>query len=535
MPSKPSEDVPAEMWMQIFESINNPVDLHSIILTCRRFYSYALRSLHRNVVWENPREVASNLPSWDVDPHMAGEVQTLEVQVSTLFPFYPVNFYDRQGNIIFNPRAPENGPSDFENWPLTKSLIYYNLLRRNSFATDDLYQTMINRILTFTNMHSLTFRKVVFSDRLFGVIHALPALRKLHLELCLFPGRNNTTPRNHAELQLTDLTLLNLRRRVHHIHGFDLLDAHGNGHQVADMDDDITHVLELALAPNLRSLHIDSTADVLGRVFCLWNPHTLQYNFNIPQNLERLYITRKKYVDGEVQPQFMGEQFFPDRALYALFNNCTTLTHLALAHQLPRHSPFPPNVLSRLRFAEGTAEALMIITPYRPSVIGLSILHAEPSAMSILGSLSQLSRHHPNLEMLAIECGNWDDEIMHAVCQLFPALKRLKITYLRSNGPSEDTIVSFGPHFLSRLKHLRSIAIHEAPRGIYATHPSSLFDPTFQSIADELKEFAIPWNRYCPELREVQLHAGWKITRGYDGGQWNLEKVKFVPNEDLWV
>ncbi len=48
-----------------------------------------------------------------------------------------------------------------------------------------------------------------------------------------------------------------------------------------------------------------------------------------------------------------------------------------------------------------------------------------------------------------------------------------------------------------------------------------------------MKDLVIPWNRFCKDLREVQLHAGWRLLRGFNGGRWRAEKVGVVEDEDF--
>ena len=65
-------------------------------------------------------------------------------------------------------------------------------------------------------------------------------------------------------------------------------------------------------------------------------------------------------------------------------------------------------------------------------------------------------------------------------------------------------------------------------------YPSSLFDDSFESIEDELRNLVIPWNRYCPKLRVVRMHRGYIMRRGYEGAEWKLERVdRFEEVEDL--
>ena len=100
-----------------------------------------------------------------------------------------------------------------------------------------------------------------------------------------------------------------------------------------------------------------------------------------------------------------------------------------------------------------------------------------------------------------------------------------------------------GPELLNRLPRLKTLHLYQraplvgAPRTggsgydseeeVEHTlrHPLCLFDDTFPTLEDELREIVIPWNRYCPALREVQLTAEYRLLRGYAGGKWNLQRI----------
>ena len=90
---------------------------------------------------------------------------------------------------------------------------------------------------------------------------------------------------------------------------------------------------------------------------------------------------------------------------------------------------------------------------------------------------------------------------------------------------AQDNVVSFGPHFLYRLEHLQVAQIYAASSSTKPDHPAHLFDPTYESVEEELQNLVIPWNRFCRNLREVQLHAGYAMRRTFEGGLWRMEKV----------
>lgn len=117
-----------------------------------------------------------------------------------------------------------------------------------------------------------------------------------------------------------------------------------------------------------------------------------------------------------------------------------------------------------------------------------------------------------------------------------------------------------GPHYLMKCEHLHTFQLLEAPHPkrvfSYSSTPPViehgvpmrviqrpvqlppmllppstdpvkpyLFDSTFESIEEEMKDLIIPWNRFCRNLRVVQLCRSWRMKRGFEGGIWKIEKV----------
>ena len=86
------------------------------------------------------------------------------------------------------------------------------------------------------------------------------------------------------------------------------------------------------------------------------------------------------------------------------------------------------------------------------------------------------------------------------------------------------------------MPELHTLELYQLPvsGGFTPSHPKTFFDPSFESIEEELQNLVIPWNRYCPKLRRVQLHAGYVMTRGFEGARWGLERVRrLAVKEDL--
>lgn len=431
----PVEQVPAELWMVIFELLETPRDLISIVQTCRSFYNYAIRALHRNIVWKTPTAFVHNIPFWrDAPQVLLDSVQSLDLGVSTLPDYGPGLLVDRDGwTFMRQDRDPlymyPDGPwvdedaEDVHNLPIIKSIKFYKI--EQSFATTDLYASLIGRLTSFTKLRTLRLENLFFTDELFGALHMLPSLRTLHIESCFFPRKKNVTARDHSTLPITELTMLNLYRQVLR-GGQPSPRDDANFAQFADMDEDISYALNIASARNLRTLRVDSTADVFALVYRR-REHGV-YLFKIPENLTHLFVLRKRIIKNAVQPTYHSEQLFPI-AVYAILDRCPTLTTVSLGYPLPKHQNFPKyNTLPNLTHCEGTLETILALTVGRP-VRALSILRSEAPLENILDTLARKAQSHPELEMLSLHCKVWDLEILDAICQLFPKLRKLRLTF----------------------------------------------------------------------------------------------------------
>ena len=76
--------------------------------------------------------------------------------------------------------------------------------------------------------------------------------------------------------------------------------------------------------------------------------------------------------------------------------------------------------------------------------------------------------------------------------------------------------------------------LYEMPQdgGYVPDHPTHIFDDSFESVEEELRNLVIPWNRYCPKLRKVQVHAGYVMTRKFEGAPWCLERVRRLESRE---
>ncbi|KAI0695030.1 hypothetical protein BC835DRAFT_986343 [Cytidiella melzeri] len=562
----PMKQVPAELWMYMFELLDSSKDLNNVLRTCRSFHNFAIRALHRSITWKTPRAFAHNMPFWrDEAEVMLNNVECLDLRISTLPDHAHGTFVDTNGwtftrsdpDPLFRyAQGPwvEEDPNDIHNMPIIRTIKFYKI--QETFATSLLYAALVARLTSFTKLHTLRLQNLFFTDELLGALHILPGLRTLHIESCFFPRRQNVTARDYSKLPITSLTMVNLRRQVlrggHH--------GEDENHIFAEMDEDINYALDIASAHNLRTLRVDSTADVFALVYRKRDHGA--YSYKIPEQLTHLYVMRKRTVRNTVQPMFHSEQLFPIAA-YAVMERCPTLTTVSLGYPLPKHHTFPKHdSLPNLTHCEGSLDTIAALATGRP-LRALNILRSDAATEGILETLARLSQEHVNLQMLSIHCKTWDLEILDAITQLFPGLRKLRVTFDarkvckpwdqvefwarigsrtpsyelaedmpsqqdHANGqqsPDEDTIVSFGPHYLYRLQDLNTVEIFAIPFEGTVDHPPFLFDSTFESIDEELRNLVIPWNRYCKSLRKVQLYSGYVLQRGYEGGTWDMHKL----------
>ncbi|KAH9948066.1 hypothetical protein B0H21DRAFT_736027 [Amylocystis lapponica] len=504
------EDVPSEMWMEIFEWLPSSVDLYHVSITCLKFHDLAVRALHRHVVWRTPEVVSQNLPVWDANPGMELFTHTLELGVSMIPMSLGGSFVQLTGDTLHLPSLAPTSPVNTRTYHTVK---YYTLDVTQTFASQELHDAMFSRIGSFTNLHTLIFHNMILSNRHLYTIHDIRQLRTLRIDFCVVPPRAPETL-DHSVLPIIELSLLNLRRRVVEMHG---------DRQVT-VDDDIRHVLQLSLAHNLRTLRVDSTADVFRNVFTAWEME--RHGKRMPAHLERLYVQRKQYFRDAVQPTYPNESTFPDGALHAFLTRATELTTYATYHPGPPHT-YTPDILPQLHKYMGPVETIALV--YTRPMEGLGLLKCGYGAnRDGVAALASLSESFPSLRSLFVEFRAWDDEIMHAISLLYRDLRRLKIVYTTANGgPNENTLVRMGPEFLARMVNLQTLHMYAAP--VSVLHPQFLFDPSYASIEEELRNLVIPWNRWCPALREVQIHAGYTMSRKFAGGAWQVTAVNKVP------
>ncbi|KAI1785078.1 hypothetical protein LXA43DRAFT_929429 [Ganoderma leucocontextum] len=506
-----ADNFPAEVWLDIFDQIPNSTDLYGIAATCNKFWDLTMRARHRDIVWRTPEHVAQDLPVWNEFPNMEPSVGSLTISVNKA---YRGSF----GRVVDLDKSISRAGFSRE------TLLRFDRM----YASPLLHEMMLAKINQFTNLASLTFADMSVQDAHFSLIHSLPRLRTLKIERCAVETRM-VEPMKHKQLPITDLTMLSVRRS--RVPDRDI-DGHLE-HFVAG--ESISYALALCTAQGLRSLTIDASADIFRAVFNSLDAQAR--GWTIPIHLEHIYVVQKRSSGvGEKTPAFFGgEGTFPDAHLYHFCVQTTSLKTISTPIFVPTQITIAPEALPAdlERFAAPVETAQLVAAVRKLQALGL--MKFGVGAREGITALTSIGKRRRDLKMLLLDCKGWDVEIISAVAKLFKQLRRLRIVY-DGPGPTEDFLVALAPDYLVKLPELHTLELYEMPRngGYVPDQPKHLFDDSFESIEEELQNLVIPWNRYCPNLRKVQLHAGCAMTRGFEGGPWTLERVRRLPvKEDL--
>ncbi|KAI0824946.1 hypothetical protein BC628DRAFT_1376632 [Trametes gibbosa] len=521
-PLTAQEKVPIEIWFEILALVPVTADLHALSLTSRKFYDLTVLALHRDLVWTKAGHVARSLPMWEANPGMNTAVRSLDLGVCTVLPGTPVPMIGLDGGLE---RQTQPTEPLHDGVMLRETLSYYGLSFESDerLASQPLHDAMLARIHTFTNISSLAFTSMILSNTHLLLIHSLPQLRSLRLELCLFHEGcgGPPPPTNHVDLPITDLTILNHRRCVSSI-----LFSHVN------FDGNILPILTLCTARTLRTLTVDSSADVFRHVYRVYDA-TAQ-GLLIPPHLAHVFVLRRRVFKGEVQPMYPGENNFPERHLYHFAVQAPALRTLSTPTFAPQNVTIAAEALPLTleRFAAPVETAAHVASVRDLEALG--VLQCALGSREAINALESIATSRPRLKMLMLELRGWDQEVISAVVKLFKELRRLKIVYEGQTCPSEDFLVTLGPEFLPHMPHLHTLELYAQPMafGRKAEYPRKLYDDSFGSIEEELLNMVIPYNRYSSALRKVQFTSGYVVQRAYEGTRWVVERMRRVEEKD---
>ncbi|KAG0694824.1 hypothetical protein DFH29DRAFT_814863, partial [Suillus ampliporus] len=368
-------------------------------------------------------------------------------------------------------------------------------------ADATLYNTLLTQVTSFTSLRQLVCRGMLLPNNFHSIVHSFPLLRDLAIVHCTLPFVR-PLDFDHTSLKIESLTLLDIRYAV--------------PPRPDDNDIPRTALRRLATAPTLRTLTCDYTVWV-HRVFTISTPcpplTALDVKFPFQKDRDRARVPHG---------------FIP------FLETLPSLRTLILRNHVPA-LPLLPNALPALRSLSAPFSAIPSICSGRR--INQLDIRDEAVLAPLYKAFEVVHSHLSLVQELSLFLGDWDDEVILAIVAHFPSLTKLQVRYARG-GPSEDTILGMGSRTLHTLTHLVSahifhIDLSPRPQNLLQVEANNQDDDTaygapgiddtyFQSMHDiePATEAQIAWNRACPALRNVQLHAGWVWRRADPVDSW---------------
>ncbi|KAH7925050.1 hypothetical protein BV22DRAFT_1012022 [Leucogyrophana mollusca] len=519
---------PNELWINVFEELKNPADLARISRTCRKFHRLSLRTLYKRIRWTDPRHLQNGLDFLRNQPALSTVPRSLTVAISREDPRLTdieqlsraLAIVDHVGTIQSIPHTTQWFHSVVSE--LSTTIGRYPIL----LASLPLHAAMVDLMSTFTELRELTFSGMQLPDSWYNIIQGFNRLQTLRIEYCTVPATSPTVPPVFENLPITELVLSGLTSNR-----------------------EPRKELRLATARNLRVLRFDWTA----YVFNLF----VQEDATIPAHLESIEVTFPQQKNWQA---FNNAESLLSQRLASFLALCPGVTSLTVKNHVGSFE-LPAGALPLLRSYRGPMGAIVKQLKHCP-LHTLDVRDSSGSLRSFIHELQAIASDHGDLQDLRVFAYQWDNEILRAIVFHFPHLRTLQVRYSHGS-PSDDTVVSMGPHFFEakKLPHLRvarvfksksspgtresssagqylQLAIHfnrhrpdmldswQGPLFVQReydegdTEPEVNGVPLGAEIEEDLRESIIAWNRYCPNLREVQLLPGFVWRRSSEADSW---------------
>ncbi|KAJ3505217.1 hypothetical protein NLJ89_g7534 [Agrocybe chaxingu] len=557
-------NIPDDVWIDIFESIDLPATLAVLMRTCKRFNGLALKPLLRELRWGKVESTRKNLEAWDPLGGIYKNVVSMPKKITIAVGF--------------------EFPSNVRNMATDLTVEY------------ELHDWMYLQLPRFASLNELAFEGTVISPYVYTVLAQIPTLRTLSISNCtVFPlytafadRRVQRTPTLPDLLQLQHgHTHLFPAAAQSHIPALHIQAQHAGlqppstaaqerfpfedlpithlslhrGANLADHDSGPYHPLYLVTARNLTSLAITWTPNVAAvyarRKWLLPKLETLDvvmpllsrdlidslviFVANCPL-APRIQLTIERH---NLSDQQMGTVAMPLRGVWSY------------------KGPLGLAAFSMVREESGTLTHMVMNEP-----------------MDLPGLLDGIEKLPRCVQDLEIQVRKWDVEVLFAIRSLFPEIRRLVVKYGSGTFPG-DFFVTLGSNILFDLKSLHTIkllqdrACNVTSRQLASAgggggffnsnmnppHPTLMHTSTSPDLDDayfpsspslggwvisrsreqrdeilehaDLKDYLIGWNRYCKALRVVQLERASWWERRFEGDRWNELEVRKPQQETV--
>ncbi|CAA7259392.1 unnamed protein product [Cyclocybe aegerita] len=397
----PASGVPDDVWIDIFESTDSPAAVAMLRRTCRRFNTLGLRPSLRELRWTKMESTIKNLQDWDPSDGIYKDLVVFPRKVTIGVPF---EFNSRTNKLSQDEREAEY---ELHDW------IYRQLPR-------------------FTSLNEVAFENTVICSYVYAVLAQIPALRTLSISNCsatslIVPlaDRHLQPPRDLQHL------LTHHPDRPHPYAGllenlpithlsFDLGTA-----DLSDRNLGPPHPLHFLGGPNLTSLAIRWTEHV-SSVYT-------RRKWTLPQ-LTALEVTMPVLTRDLVDTLVV----FLDKCLLRPRMKLSIKGHNLNQQDTTGAATTPVTI--PMRGLWSYTGPLGLVVRQEEGTMTQMVMNEPLELPGVLRGMRRLPRRIKELEL---QVRKWDVEILFAVRELFPGIRKLIIRYGSGMFP-EDFLVTLG-------------------------------------------------------------------------------------------
>ncbi|KAF8149344.1 hypothetical protein B0H34DRAFT_733391 [Crassisporium funariophilum] len=485
-------EIPDDVWIEIFENIHDPSSLAPVVRTCRRFRDLATKPFLREIRWGKQLSTARNIEAWK----------------------------DGYKNLLALPRK------------LTLSIPFDTHSLRSNFHVHpedrDIYDTLHFQIPFFTGLHELVFDNTSISPLTYSILALLPGLRYLSVTNCKFlqlhtSSEDHSSHNNAHTIELFPFETL----PITHLSLHKISMPSENGYNSL-------HPLHLMTAANLTSLSLTWNANnsLIYSTKGWQHPKLTHLGVVMPLFTRDLIDSLVSFVQN--CPQGPRIELCIDR--HNLSDQQIGSVHFPLRGVVSYKGPLPLAMFTGLRLRSPLRDHM------GPATLTQLVMNEPLELRGLLSGLENLPRC---LKTLDLQVRGWDIELLFAVRALFPGIRSLIVRYGKGTF-SPDFLVTLGSDILFDLKSLHTIKLLldrscvVTSRQLSTLHQSYFSNPFALPIEvedeempdvepissipmlepAELKDYLIGWNRYCKSLRLVQLSTVTAWQRRFEGDRW---------------
>jgi len=374
--------IPADIWITIFEALDEPAHLAQVVLTCRKFNQLGSKILLRHVLWTKEDPTRRNLAHWQsVHNNFLFLPRRLKIDLPFDGLLFPESMMFHVSDEILLYRQPRL-------WALQYT-------HATPSPANGLYGTVVQQISKFTMLEELILTRIPITPVVYQLVASLPKLQFLEIRCCIFV--------NQDPLALTPLPETNNASSITHLVLWE------NAPSREQPSPGIaTHLLHRLAGSSLRSLTITwcSSSSLLFGTRRWRLPNLKQLELHVA------LLTRD----------------LTDSAL-EFVNNCTADPRVSL--RVNKYNVAVPQISSTnvpmrgLRSFRGPLPVVAMFTGSSSKVEHVTVTES----LEINHLLAGLERLSQNIRTLDLQLRKYDNEVLFAIHQLFPDVESVVIRF----------------------------------------------------------------------------------------------------------